>query len=351
MQPAVHDAAPIYRYRDTLAAVDCLAAAIVHLDLFTLLDREPLDRAAICRRLGIASRPTDVMLTLCAANGLLAADPAGIFRTTPLGREFLVAGAPRDARPYYASMAGRPGMDDWLKVLRTDRPANWPGEEGAADWHAAMRTTAFAESFTAAMDCRGRVLAPAVAAGIDLRSARRLLDVGGGSGVYAIACVEAEPALRATVLEAEPVADIARRTVARAGHGDRIDVTSADMFAADWPEEHDLHLFANVLHDWNESDCRRLLATSAARLPPGGRIIVADMFLDDAKDGPLWAAEYSVLLASVTQGRLYAPAEIAGWVADLGLAIVRHAPLPLGRGLLELARPASAADAGDAAGR
>jgi hypothetical protein len=66
------------------------------------------------------------------------------------------------------------------------------------------------------------------------------------------------------------------------------------------------------------------------------------MFLDDAKDGPLWAAEYSVLLASVTQGRLYAPAEIAGWAADLGLAVVRRQPLPLGRGLLELARPAAA---------
>jgi len=127
VQPAAHDAAPIYRYRDTLAAVDCLAAAIVHLDLFTLLAHEPLDRAAICRRLGIAPRPTDVMLTLCAANGLVAADAGGVFRTTPLGREFLVAGAARDARPYYASMAGRPGVDDWLKVLRTDRPANWPG--------------------------------------------------------------------------------------------------------------------------------------------------------------------------------------------------------------------------------
>jgi predicted O-methyltransferase YrrM len=233
-------------------------------------------------------------------------------------------------------------VDDWLKVLRTGRPANWPGEQGEADWHAAMRTSEFAEAFSAAMDCRGRILGPALAAGIDLRDARRLLDVGGGTGVYAIACVEAAPALQATVLEADPVAAIARRTVAGAGHAGRIVVTSGDMFAIDWPEGHDLHLFANVLHDWDEPDCRRLLARSAARLPAGGRIVVVDMFLDDAKDGPLWAAEYSVLLASVTQGRLYAPAEIAGWAADLGLAVVRRQPLPLGRGLLELARPAAA---------
>jgi hypothetical protein len=142
----------------------------VHLDLFTLLDRVPMDRATLCRRLGTAPRPTDVMLTLCAANGFITSAPDGTFRTTPLGREFLVAGAACDARPYYASMAGRPGVDDWLKVLRTDKPASWPGEQGAADWHAAMRAPTFAEAFTAAMDCRGRVLAPAVAADIARRT-------------------------------------------------------------------------------------------------------------------------------------------------------------------------------------
>lgn len=341
MRSPVHDPSAIYRYRDTLAAVDCLAAALVHLDLFTLLDRDPMDRTTLCRRLGIAPRPTDVMLTLCAASGFITADAAGVYRTTPLGREFLVAGAACDARPYYASMAGRAGVDDWLKVLRTDRPANWPGAAGEADWHAAMRTTAFAESFTAAMDCRGRVLAPAVAAGLDLGTTRRLLDVGGGSGVYAIACVEAAPAVRACVLEADPVADITRRTVARAGHADRIAVTSGDMFSADWPADHDLHLFANVLHDWDEPDCRRLLARSVARLPVGGRIVVVDMFLDDAKDGPLWAAEYSVLLASVTQGRLYTVAEIAAWAAAVGLAVERRVSLPLGRGLVAFTRPAA----------
>jgi hypothetical protein len=55
-----------------------------------------------------------------------------------------VAGAPFDARPYYASIAEKPGVADFLTVLRTDRPANWPGEEGEADWHAAMRTEALA---------------------------------------------------------------------------------------------------------------------------------------------------------------------------------------------------------------
>jgi predicted O-methyltransferase YrrM len=338
MRPPVHDPAAIYRYRDCLAAADCLCAAIVHLDLFTLLERQPNDVSGICRALAIQARPVEVMLTLCAANGLVARDPQGVYRVTGLAREFLVAGAACDARPYYASMAGRPGVADWLKVLRTGRPANWPGVEGEADWHAAMRTEEFAESFTAAMDCRGRVLAAPLAAACGLADARRLLDVGGGSGVYAIAAVEAHPALRATVLEHPPVDRIARRAIATAGCGDRVSVVVADMFAVAWPVDHDVHLFSNVLHDWDEPDCRRLLERSAASLPAGGRIVVHDMFLDDAKDGPLWAAEYSVLLAGVTNGRLYAAGEIAAWGQALGFVASKPVSLPLGRGFVVLSR-------------
>jgi len=340
MRAPRHDPSAIYRYRDSIAAADCLCAAIAHLDLFTLLDREPATLAGLCTSLGIQARPADVMLTLCAANGLVARDTAGIFRATDLAREFLAAGSPCDARAYYASMADKPGVADWLKVLRTGKPANWPGEEGEADWHAAMRTEAFVESFTAAMDCRGRVLAPALAAAVDLRSARRLLDVGGGSGVYAIGLVEANPALVATVLESWPVDGIARRTIDRAGASRRIDVVTGDMFADAWPAGHDVHLFSNVLHDWDEPDCRRLLAASAAALPADGRLIVHDMFLADDKAGPLWAAEYSVLLAGVTQGRIYAASEVTGWAAVAGFRGVARADTALGRGVLEFVRQA-----------
>ena len=336
------DPTAIYRYRETLAAVDALTVAIAHLDLFTSLADGPADLPAICRRFSIHPRPTDTLCTLLVANGLLRRGDAGILHVTETAREFLVAGGPCDARPYYASIIDKPGVADFLTVLRTDRPANWPGEEGEADWHAAMRTEAFAESFTAAMDCRGRVLGPGLAAALAASQPgsppRRLLDVGGGSGAYALAVAMAFPASRATVLEAAPVDAIARRTIAAAGLEGRIDVVTVDMFTDPWPSDHDTHLFSNVLHDWNEADCRRLLSKSAACLPEGGRLLVHDMLLDDDKSGPLWAAEYSVLLTTVTQGRLYSAAEIGSWLADLGLRIVARGPTALGRSVLIASR-------------
>ena len=334
----VTDPTAIYRSRETLAAVDALTAAIVHLDLFTALADNPADLPSICRLFSIRPRPASTLCTLLVANGLLRRDGNGILHVTDTAREFLVSGSPFDARPYYASIAEKPGVADFLTVLRTDRPANWPGEEGEADWHAAMRTEAFAESFTAAMDCRGRVLGPGLVAALAGSKPggqpHRLLDVGGGSAVYSIAVARSFPQARATVLEASPVDRIARRTISAAGLDGRIDVVTADMFTDSWPADHDTHLFSNVLHDWNEADCRRLLAKSVAALPHGGRLLIHDMLLDDDKSGPLWAAEYAVLLTTVTQGRLYSAAEIGGWLADLGMRIVARAPTALDRSLL-----------------
>lgn len=328
------DPSLIYRTRDAIAAPDALAVAIVRLDLFTELARGPADLEGLCGRLGLHPRPTDVLCTLLVAQGLLARRADGLLEPTPTAREFLVAGAPFDARAYYAAMADKPGVADFLKVLRTGRPAHWPGDDSPGDWHASMHDTAFAEAFTAAMDCRGRVLAPALAAAVDMGAVRRLLDVGGGSAVYSIALAERNASLAAAVLEAAPVDAIARRAVAAAGLKARIDVIAVDMFADPWPQDHDCHLFSNVLHDWDEAECRTLLAKSAAALPAGGRILIHDMLLDDDKSGPLWAAEYSVLLSTITQGRLYSAAEIRGWLADLGFEISDRAPTALGRSVL-----------------
>ena len=187
-----------YRYRDGLYGVDLLIAAVTHLNLFTWLATHPSTSAQICAHFGFAERPVDVLLTLCAANGFVARS-GDMFRVTDLAREHLADGSPWSLRPYYASLQDRPIALDFLSVLKTDRPAGWGGGKTQLDWHQAMETESFAASFTAAMDCRGRYLGQALADALDLSGTHRLLDIGGGSGIYACACCARHPGLSAVV--------------------------------------------------------------------------------------------------------------------------------------------------------
>ncbi len=331
------DPTPLYRLRDGLYAGDLLTAAIVGLRLFTWLARNPSDQAGVCRGLELHPRPADVLLTLSVARGLLRRGEDGVYQVTPLAREHLVAGSPWDLTPYYESLRERPGVSEFLDVLRTGTPAAWSSR--GTPWAAAMEDEAFADRFTAAMDCRGTFLGAALARALDLRDRTSLLDVAGGSGIYACAVVRAHFGMRATVFERPPVDAAARRAVARQGLADRVRVTAGDMWSDPYPSGCDVHLLSHVLHDWDEPEVARLLAKSAAALAPGGLLIVHDAHLDETKSGPLPVAEYSALLAHSTQGRCYSVAEIQATMREAGLIRTRVVPTVADRSLVVGSKP------------
>jgi predicted O-methyltransferase YrrM len=334
----VTDPLDVYRYRDGLYAVDLLTAAVCEFDLFTRLAAQPMTKAALCHAFGFAERPADVMLTLFTADGFLAAD-AGVFRPTPVALEHLVSSSPFFLGPYYASLKERPVVRDFGSILRTGKPANWGSFRHQREWSEAMLTDEFATTFTAAMDCRGAYLGAALARQLDVGSRTRLLDIAGGSGIYACAIAAHHPAVHATVFERPPVNRIAANLIARRGYAARVDVRAGDMFAAPLPTGHDLHLFSNVLHDWDFPQVRPLLAASFAALAPDGLILVHDAHLNADKTGPLPVARYSALLMSVTEGKCYSVAEMAELLGAAGFVDFTYTPTVVDRSVIVARKP------------
>ncbi len=337
--PPEPDPTAIYRARDGIFAVELLVAAITHLDLFTLLSREALDVEEVCARLSLHPRLTDVMLSLFVAEGLLERMD-GRVRASATAREFLSKDSPLNLVPYYDSLRERPLVASMLGVLRTGTPAQWSAEPD--EWARRMADDAFAQRFTAEMDCRGVWLGPRLARRVDLAGRLHLLDIGGGSGIYACAFAAEHETLRATVLEKAPVDAIARKSVSTRGLAERVTVVAGDMFSS-IPAGADVHLFSNVLHDWNEAQCRQLLARSHGALAPDGLVVIHDAFLNREKTGPLHVAEYSVLLAHFTEGRCWSVGEMETMLTDSGFAVPRFVEVGAHRSALVARRLPTAA--------
>lgn len=338
LQPPGTDPLELYRLRDGFYATDLVAAALVHLDFFNwLADRTP-DAEDICRELSLAARPVDVMLTLFKALGLLEARE-GRFHLTALAREHLVSSSPWFLGPYYAALKERPVCLDYVQVLRTGRPANWGGAKDGQDWHKSMEDPAFADRFTAAMDCRGAYLGPIAARVLDLRGRRHLLDIAGGSGIYACAFVARHPELQAKVLEKPPVDAVARRSIARRGYGDRVRVMAGDMLTGELPGDCDVHLWSNVLHDWDVPVVRTLLAKSFRTLPPGGLLVIHDAHINEEKTGPLPVAKYSALLMHATEGKCYSLSELRAWLTETGFDTIRFQETAADRSVVTALKP------------
>ena len=334
------DSLRAYRNRDGLYGADLVTAALVHLDFFTWLTAHPSSLGEICAHYHFARRPVDVMLTPFVANGFIKRE-VDRFSVTGVATDFLTADSPSSLIFYDASLKDRPVTMDFLQILATGMPANWGGDDRdkAADWHRSMADEPFARQFTAAMDCRGTLLGPAMAQSLDLAGYAKVLDIGGGSGIDACSLVANHPHLTAVMFNQPSVAPIARARIAELGYADKVSVATGDMFTYLLPTECDVHLFSNVLHDWDIAEVQQLLAISYASLPTSGLLIIHDAFIDEDKSGPLPVAEYSALLMHSTQGKCYATSEYCEYLTDAGFADIAYQNTVADRGVMAARKP------------
>ncbi len=321
MIPPTTDPTPIFEHFRGSYGTDLLTAAVAHFNVFGQLAQKPMMCAEFGQALGLAERPTVVLVTALRAFGLLTADKDANLSLTGLAREHLLPGGAFDVGDYIGLAANSPGVLAMVERLRTTRPAEHAAgvafiyREGVAS---AMENEAAARHFTLALAGRAKNVAPVLAENYSLAGANLLVDVGGGTGIYSIAILQKNPQLRAIVLDRPEVLKVAAEMAAAHGVADRMTLQPCDMFRDPLPNA-DVVLLSNILHDWDVPECRTLIQRCAASLRPGGQLLIHDVFLNDALDGPLPMALYSAALFTLTEGRLYSAAEYRAWLSEAGL--------------------------------
>lgn len=325
MLPPTTDPTSIFEHFRGSYGTELLTAAVAHFDVFGQLAPGPLSFDDLCQRLALKERPGNVLLTALRAMGLIVRDAQRRFTLSELARTHLTPGAPFDVSGYVGLAADSPGVREMVERLRTNTPAgSKPDEQGAAFIYregieSAMEHEAVARHLTLALAGRARNVAPVLAERLPLPDVRRLLDVGGGTGLYSIAWLKKHPRLQAVVWDRPEVLKVAQEMAVAWGVGDRLECRPGDMFADPVPADMDAVLLSNVLHDWDVPACRALVGRCAAALPAGGRLLIHDVFLNDDLDGPLPLALYSAALFTLTEGRAYSAAEYRGWLKEAGL--------------------------------
>lgn len=299
----------------TLAAAD-------ELGLFSLLAREPLTAEEVSRELELTVRASEALLGLLTSLRLLAL-LHGRYHLTEVARNYLVPTSPYYwggfLRRFRAVPITSASIRDALKRGRSE-------VKGAAAnlWVAPDREKL--RAFTEAMHSHSFAMAMALATRLEMSGVQRLLDVGGGSGCFCIAFATRHPQLRFTVMDLPIVCEFAQEYITSHGLEGQIDTCGADMFKSAWPKGYDAVFFNDVFHDWEDARCLDLARHSFETLPRGGRILVHEMVLADAKDGPLPAASYSMAMIFSTDGKQRTAAENAALLEKAGFVNVSVTP-------------------------
>lgn len=273
-------------------------------------------------RLDLNGRVLRSVLTLLAALGYLV-PRQGRYHITEAARQHLLPSSPLYWGGVWASMRkGNVLCDRLREALTTPDPAEEVprahGERNVDEWASGHMSAEAAASMTRYMHSHSAAAAIAVAQSGLFASARRVLDVGGCSGVFSIALAERHPGLTCTIMDLPAVCALTPDYVKERGLADRIDCRAADMFRDPWPHGYDAVFFSNIFHDWRPVTCLALARHAFAALPPGGTINLHEMLLNDDGSGPRTAAAFSVLMALGTQGQQFTFGELESLLSDAG---------------------------------
>ena len=287
--------------------------------IFALLADGPETAASVAERTGISGRASDALLGLLAALGYLRKEDR-VFSLTDLSRTYLLPSSPYYWGGVLHSVKDMPVSHAMIMeaVRRDGDGSGLLVRKFTDDWGSSDQDLRKARSFTAKMHSHGVVAARSLARAPYFTGARRLLDVGGGSGCYSIALASAHPDMSCTIAELPAVCPVTQEYIDRSGCADRVRVVPLDMFKDRWPEGHDALLISDILHDWGQEACRTIVGQAFDSLASGGRIFVHEALLDDDGPGPLTVSAYSMAMLMVTQGRQFEAEELRDLLASAG---------------------------------
>jgi predicted O-methyltransferase YrrM len=350
----VTDPTAIFEHFRGSYGTELLTAAVAHFGVLVRLAAGPKPAQQLAAEIQLAERPSVVLFTALKAMQLLESDAAGRLSLSAIAREHLVPGGAFYVGDYVGLAADAPGVVQMVARLRLNKPlgadsaaadstqsnANQASAAGTAFIYregtpSAMEAEDSARRLTLALAGRAKNVAPALAGAVKTSGCRMLLDLGGGTGIYSIALVQKNPQLRAVVFDRPDVLKVAAELVAEYGVQGRVDLVAGNMFVDPLPTDVDLVLLSNILHDWDLPDCQTLISRSTAALRSGGRLLIHDVFLNDALDGPLPIALYSAALFTLTEGRAYSAAEYCALMVEAGLSPGTVGPTGIHCGVLE----------------
>lgn len=297
-------------------------AGCVELDLFERLAAGPVSTAVLAEETGLPREALARLLAAAAELRLLQRVKHDIWRLGELGAASRgspgIAAMVRHHHLLYTDLA------EPLALLR-DRQASRLGEY----WHYAGRPGE-SEALTAARysDLMARsqsFIADDVLSHCPLWGRRRLLDVGGGSGVFACEALRRFPDLRATVFDLPDVAILAEERFAAEHVAERARAQGGNMLGDPLPSGADVISLVRILHDHDDDAVRALLRAARAAISSDGLLLVAEPMAGTPGAGGV-GAYFHFYLWAMRSGQPRTRARLAALLEEAGFADIRERP-------------------------
>ena len=293
------------------------------LGIFSFLGDEKKTSVETASAVGADPRATDRLMNALCGSGLLIKKKKKFFNS-PLSSQFLVKGKPE----FISGMMHTVNLwDRWSTLTGAVKKGTTIFDQrGTND-----RGKEWLSAFIAAMHDRAAKPSAEIIKAMDLSNVTSVLDVGGGSGAYAISFVRAKKGMKATIFDLPNVLPLTRKYVGAAGLSDKISFIAGDYLKDSLGKGFDLVFLSAIIHSNSDRENRKLIAKCAGALNRGGRVVVQDFIMDEDRTQPAHGAIFALnMLVGTEAGDTYTEAEVAGWMEAAGLTKIGRHDTPFG---------------------
>ncbi|HYZ71146.1 MAG TPA: methyltransferase [Thermoleophilaceae bacterium] len=309
---------------------------MVELGIADALGEEALTADELAGRLGLHADSLHRFLRAAATADVVRLDRDGRFSLVRVGRA-LRADHPAGLHHFVRYLNLRSTQAAWepgavAETLRTGQ-ATFPLVHGRSIWAHYAEHPEEEQTFAASMRRVTELDLPAIVHGYPWPQQGTVCDVAGGVGTVLAGVLAARPALRGILVEAPGVLEEAEAHLAEKGVRARVDLVADDMFER-IKADADVYVLKDVLHDWDDERCARILATVRAAMRPGARVVLIEGLLERNEADPIVALTDVQMLTQTDGGRQRSVAELQALLRDARLepgAVHR----PAGPGLVE----------------
>jgi ubiquinone/menaquinone biosynthesis C-methylase UbiE len=159
------------------------------------------------------------------------------------------------------------------------------------------------------------------------RRPKRLLDVGGNTGKWAVQCAKFDPDVRVTIADLPRQLELAREAIRGSGVESRIDFLAADVLdeSGAFPEGYDAIWMSQFLDCFSEREIVSILRRAARALPPGGAVHILELFWDRQPNetAAFCLQQTSLYFACIANGnsQMYHSADMLRCIRESGLEV------------------------------
>jgi hypothetical protein len=316
--------------RSTGVAETALLGAIARHGIVDLLEEGgPLDATAIATARGLDADAVHRTLRALAAMGLFVMDDDGRFSNNRISRA-LRSGAVERSREwaiYFASGSNAAAWLDLARTLETGESA-FKRVHGMNVWEWFDAHPDEREMFAHSMMGISVLHAPAIASLYPFGKVKRLCDVGGGRGTLLGEIILRHPHIQGVLCDGEGVIESARELLTARGVADRVEFHAGSFFEK-VPRGCDAYVIKNVLHDWDDATCKKILRVVRAAMDPGHRLIVCEIIVDRLSRESQGTRVDLQMMVACDQGRERSIDEIRSLLSQCGFRFTRAFPYPV----------------------